>query len=136
MIPIKDAERAEALLREDVEWAVLNDRWEPGEGAKVTCRQGRTVWFKDCACAVGTMCIRRNLPIIRDESAGYDDVESAARFCGVPSEWMHVIYMTVAGWDREDFDGDTISFDAQAADIGHRLCALAKALHDRVEELT
>lgn len=128
IIPVEDADRAEALLREDVEWAVRNNRWAPSDGAYVTQFRGETTWAGKCACAIGTMCIRRNLPISDKNEYQHNDVLSAARFCGVPREWMFVVYIAVCGRDPDDFSYDEFSW--QAFDVAMRLVALVETLKE------
>lgn len=132
-VSAEDLARVRALLLEDVEWAVRAKRWDPLSGVHtVTANPGSAAstamvieWesnVQGCACAIGMMCIRRGLA---PDGPRDRDWRAAARFCGVPPDWMYVVYMAVGGI-RVKRRND------QAWDLGLELRAFARDLEARL----
>lgn len=133
-VSAEDLARVRALLLEDVEWAVRAKRWNPLSGFHaVTVNPGSaastaitTEWMSNsqgCACAIGTMCVRRGLA---PDGPRDRDWKAAARFCGVPPKWMFVVYMAVGNIRTQQTSCN------QAWDLGQELAAFARDLEARL----
>jgi hypothetical protein len=125
-----DLARVEAILREDIHWAITKGPgWDPSHGAQA--RFGVWAPMHDTfdapasgvcgVCAIGAFVCHRQPPI----QDSRNDVHSAAVALKVDEDWLSRLYYAVADAVHEDYELDEDDEREQVVSLAARLNAYA-----------